>query len=58
LQLDDGEGVNVVEEILPTSKNKKLDAQEVVPVVVKEENDEDAPSKNWEDNKVHILIVI
>jgi hypothetical protein len=45
LQLDDGKGVNVIEEIPPTSKQKVGHPRKSV-VVVKEENDENAPSKN------------
>jgi hypothetical protein len=58
LQLDDGEGVNVVEEIPPTPKQKPRCPRKSVAMVVKEENDEDVASKNWEDSAVHTLIAI
>jgi hypothetical protein len=58
LRLDDSEGVNVVEEIPPTPKWKAGRLQKSVVAVVKEENDEDVPSKNWEDTEVHTLIAI
>jgi hypothetical protein len=58
LQQDDGEGANVVEEISPTSRRKPKCSRKSITLVVKEENDEDALSKNWEDSEVHTLIVI
>jgi hypothetical protein len=58
LQLNDGEGTNVVEEIPPTPKQKTRCPRKSVTMVVKKENDEEAPSKNWEDNEVHTLIAI
>jgi hypothetical protein len=48
----------VLEEIPPAPKQKAGCPRMSLVVVVKEKNDEDAPSKNWEDNKVHTLIAI
>jgi hypothetical protein len=58
LQLDDNEEANVVEEILFAPKQKPRRPRKSAAEVVKVEDDEDAPSKNWEDSEVHTLIVI
>ena len=58
LQLDNNEEANVVEEIPSASKQKSKCPRKSTTELVKEEDDEDAPSKNWEDSEVHTLIVI
>jgi hypothetical protein len=58
LQLDDGEEVIVLEEILPALKQNLGHQRKNATVVVKEASGKDAPSKNLKNYEVQTLIVI